>query len=188
MKLPNHDIRIETERLLLRPFSDSDLDRAVPYYQDAEFLRLMEHDPPDEPVTAEHVRLAGEAMASQGYYFAIEIKDPRRTVGEACVQRMNLERGLVAGETVVRCPIGIWDRTLWGQGLAKEAVRRLMQFAFEELEVDRFCAMDVMAYNARSRSLWNSCGLRVARTLDSGALDFEIRREDYMTFAGISPA
>lgn len=179
MKLPNHDIRIETERLLLRPFADGDFDLAVPYYRDAEFLRLMEHDPPEEPVTADDLRVAGEAMASQGCYFAIELKNQRRTVGEACVQRMNLERGLVAGEAVVRCPIGIWDKTLWGQGLAKEAVRRLMRFAFEQLEVDRFCAMDVMAYNARSRALWISCGLQVARTLDSGALDFEIRREDY---------
>lgn len=180
MALPNHSVCLETERLVLRPFADADFEQAVPYYRDPEFLRLMEHEVPDEPVTAAELRVAGEAMASQGYYFGIDHKASRRTMGEACLQWMNLERGRVAGEKIVRCPIGIWDKELWGQGLGKEAVRRLMRFAFDELEVDRFCAMDVESINTRSRALWDACGLRVARVLNSGAvLDFEVSRADY---------
>ena len=180
MALPNHSVRLETERLILRPFADADFQQAVPYYRDPEFVRLMEHDPPDEPVTAADLRIAGEAMASQGYYFAVDHTACGRTVGEACLQWMNLERGRVAGEKIVRCPIGIWDKQLWGQGLGKEAVLRLMRFAFDELDVDRFCAMDVERNNTRSRALWDRCGLRLARTLDSGAvLDLEISRADY---------
>ena len=31
MNLPNHDIRLETERLVLRPFGEADLEEAVTY-------------------------------------------------------------------------------------------------------------------------------------------------------------
>ena len=63
---------------------------------------------------------------------------------------MNLERGRVKGERIVRVPIGIWDKGYWGRGLGKEAVRRLMQYAFDDPGVDRFCAMDVKEENTRS--------------------------------------
>ncbi|MDE0658525.1 MAG: GNAT family N-acetyltransferase [Gammaproteobacteria bacterium] len=184
MALPNHSVHLATERLVLRPFADADFERAVPYYREPEFLRLMEHEAPDEPMTAADLRIAGEAMASQGYYFAIDHRASRRTIGEACLQWMNLERGRIAGEKIVRCPIGIWDKALWRQGLGKEAIRRMMRFAFDELAVDRFCAMDVERNNKRSRALWGACGLQVVRTVDSGAvLDFEISRAGYSALA-----
>ena len=46
MRLPNHSVRLETERLVLRPCADPDFERAVPYYRDEEFLRLMKGEPP----------------------------------------------------------------------------------------------------------------------------------------------
>ena len=186
MRLPNHRVHLETERLVLRPFADLDFELAVPYYRDEEFLRLMEGEPPAEPVTAAYLRIAGESMAGQGYYFAIDHKVDRRTIGEVCLQWMNLERGRVKGERIVRVPIGIWDKGYWGKGLGKEAVRRLMQYAFDDLGVDRFCAMDVKEENVQSRALWTGCGLRVARTLDSGTtLDYEIGRREYVDAVGL---
>lgn len=116
MRLPTYSVRLETERLVLRPCADPDFERAVPYYRDEEFLRLMEGEPPAEPVTAAYLRVAGESMAAQGYYFVIDHKADRRMIGEACLQWMNLERGRVKGERIVRVPIGIWDKGYWGKG------------------------------------------------------------------------
>ena len=140
----------------------------------------MEEAPPDEPATAGHLRRAGKAMAEQGFLFAIVEKASGRTIGEVCLQWMNLDRGKVAGEKVMRLPIGIWDKSLWGRGYGKEAARRLMAYAFEELGIDRLCPMDVSADNARSVALWRSLGLTVAREVDGGrVLDFEISRTEY---------
>ena len=119
-------------------------------------------------------------MAEQGFMFAIVEKASGRTIGEVCLQWMNLERAKVAGEKVMRLPVGIWDKSLWGKGYGKEVVRCLMAYAFEELGVDRFCPVDVSADNARSMALWQSCGLTVSREVDGGkVLDFEITRGDY---------
>ncbi len=177
---PGHNLHFETARLKLRPFQAADFDLAVPFYRDPDFLAAMEGDPPDEPVTSDYLRGAGKAMAEQGFLFAMVDKASGRTIGEACLQWMNLERGKIQGEKVMRLPIGIWDKSLWGRGYGKEAARRLMAYAFEELGTDRFCPMDVRTDNVRSMALWRSLGLTVAREVDGGkVLDFEITREDY---------
>jgi RimJ/RimL family protein N-acetyltransferase len=48
-----HDVHIETERLVLRPFEDADFDTALPFYRDPQFVSLMEGEPPPE-VTREY--------------------------------------------------------------------------------------------------------------------------------------
>ena len=175
-----HNIHLETERLILRPFKEADFDVAVPFYNDPDFLQAMEESPPDEPITKDYLKSAGKAMAKDGFLFAIVEKASRRTIGEVCLQWMNLDRAKIEGEKVMRLPIGIWDKTLWGKGYGKEVVRCLMARAFEKLGIDRFCPVDVRADNARSKALWQSLGFAVSRELDDGkTLDFEITRVEY---------
>ena len=175
-----HDVHLETARLRLRPFEEPDFDTAVPFYHDPDFLNAMEGEPPEAPMTADALKRAGRVMAEQGLLFAIVEEASGRTIGEVCLQWMNLDRAKVEGEKVMRLPIGIWDRSLWGRGYGKEVVHRLMAYAFDELGVDRLCPVDVAADNARSRALWQSCGLRVSREVDGGKrLDFEITRAEY---------
>ena len=175
-----HNLHLETARLRLRPFEDADFDLAVPYYRDPDFLNAMEGEPPDEPVTAGYLRRAGKAMAEQGFLLAIVEKASGRTIGEVCLQWMNQDRGKVPGEKVMRLPLGIWDKSLWGRGYGKEAAQRLMAYAFEDLGVDRLCAMDVSSDNARSVALWRSLGLTIAREVDVGrVLDFQISRAEF---------
>ena len=55
-----------------------------------------------------------------------------------------------------------------------------MAHAFKKLGIDRFCPVDVNVDNPRSKGLWESLGLTVAREVDDGkALDFEITRAAY---------
>lgn len=175
-----HNIHLETERLILRPFKEADFDVAVPFYNDPDFLQAMEEEPPDEPITRDYLKSAGKAMAKDGFLFAIVEKTSGRAIGEVCLQWMNLERGKIEGEKIMRLPIGIWDKTLWGKGYGKEVVRCLVAHAFEKLGIDRFCPVDVRADNARSKALWQSLGFVVSRELDDGkTLDFEITRAEY---------
>ena len=175
-----HSIHLETKRLRLRPFKDADFDSAVPFYNDPDFLQAMEGEPPDEPITRDYLKAAGTAMAKDGFLFAIVEKASGRTIGEVCLQWMNLERGEIEGEKVMRLPIGIWDKTLWGKGYGKEVVRCLVAHAFEKLGIDRFCPMDVDVDNARSKALWQALGFTVSREVDDGkTVDFEMTRAEY---------
>ncbi|MCY3739582.1 MAG: GNAT family N-acetyltransferase [Candidatus Poribacteria bacterium] len=180
-----HNIHLETEHLKLRPFRDADFDTAVPFYRDPEFLNAVEESPPEGPITKEYLKKAGKFMRDSGFLFAIVEKSSGRAIGEVCLQWMNLERAKIEGEKVMRLPIGIWDKTLWGKGYGKEVVRRLMAHAFEKLEIDRFCPVDVPVDNVRSQALWRSLGLTVSREADGGKmLDFEITRAEYQRIHG----
>ena len=175
-----HNIHLETERLKLRPFMDADFDIAVPFYQDPEFLNAIEDEPPDEPVTKEYLKSAGKYMRKDGYLFTIVEKASGRAIGEVCLQWMNLERAKIEGEKIMRLPIAIWDKSLWGKGYGKEVVQCLMAHAFEKLGIDRFCPVDVPVDNVRSQALWESLGLTVSREADDEKmLDYEITRADY---------
>ena len=178
--LSRHDVVLETDRLKLRPFADADLDVAVPFYQDPDFLNAMEGEPPAEPVTRDYLWDVAKIMARQGFLFAIVEKASERAIGEVCLQWINLARAKVEGEKVMRLPIGIWDKNLWGKGYGQEVVVCLMRYAFEELGIDRFCPVDVSAENERSKRLWESCGLRIVREIDGGkTLDYEICRSEF---------
>jgi len=179
--LSGHNLTFETDRVILRPFAHGDFEIALPFYHDPEFLNAMEGEPPEEPVTIEYLEDVGRIMARQGFLFAMVEKESGRVIGEVCLQWMNLERAEVReGEKVMRLPIGIWDKALWGKGYGKEIVSCLMHYAFENLQIDRFCAMDVKVENVRSQKLWNTLGLRQIRALDNGRIfDFEISKEMY---------
>ena len=175
-----HQIHLQTARLRLRPFREADFEIAAAYYQDPEFLNAMEGEPPDEPPTANSLKRVGRIMAEQGFLFAIVERASGRTIGEVCLQWMNLDRAKVVGEKVMRMPIGIWDKSLWGRGYGKEVVCCLMEYAFQMLEIDRLRPVDVSADNARSVALWQACGLTIAGESSDGKLDFEITRSEYV--------
>ena len=186
MKYPifaGHDVHLETERLLLRPFEGCDFETALPYYQDQEFRSAMEGNR-DALVTGDYLERAGEYMARRGYLFAIVEKASHRAIGEVCLEWMNLSRAKAqADERIMRTPIGIWNKTLWGKGYGREIVKCLMAYAFETMRIDRLCAMDVGRDNARSQSLFRSCGFHVAREINDGqTLDLEITRKQYSEF------
>ncbi len=175
---PGHDRVLETRRLILRPFRESDLEVERAYYADPELREAFEGDA-NAALAPEGLRAAALYLASWGCLFALELKAECRTVGEACLERMNLERaGALPGERVFRLPIAIWDRRLWGQGLGGEALDRLLEEAFGIEAADRLCAMDVKRDNARSRGLFESRGFRIVRHLGD-VLDLELSREAY---------
>ena len=128
-----HDLNLETERLLLRPFEDTDFDIALPFYQDREFRDLMEGDP-DTQITRSYLQRAGDSMSRAGYYFAIVDRSTGMPIGELCLQWMNLPRANVrTGEKVMRTPIGIWDKSLWRKGYGREALNCIVDYAFNTI-------------------------------------------------------
>jgi RimJ/RimL family protein N-acetyltransferase len=175
-----HDIRLETPRLELRPFESSDFVTALPYYQDPQLRQFLEGNR-DSLITLDYLERAGEYMAHRGYLFAIVERETQRAIGEACLEWMNLSRAQVrTGERVMRLPIGIWDRERWGQGLGREVVECLARYAFDQLGIDRLCAMDVDASNVRSRRLWESLGMRPVDSKPDETQDFEITSAEWM--------
>jgi len=186
-EFPGHSIVLETRRLVLRPFRKDDFDVALPFYADEEFRQAI--DPNPATVSLDYLQQVGLYLAGQGFLFAIESRDDGRTIGEACLEHMNLERAAVRpGERVFRVPFGIWDKALWGRGLGGEVLDRLLRFAFADHEAERVCAMSVARANYRSLALFQSRGFRAVRDVPAErAVDLELSRNAYETDTRSAP-
>ena len=172
-EFPGHSVELETTRTVLRPFRESDFLAALPFYADPELRHALDHNAGTADL--QYLRAAGLYMAERGFLFALQLKTEARPIGEACFERMNLERAAVKpGERVFRIPIGIWDKSLWGRGLGGEVLDRLLNFGRADERADRICAMDVRRSNHRARALFESRGFRVVREVSPDIIDLEL--------------
>ena len=147
--------RIESERLVLRRFKDSDLDLFVAYRNDPEVARYQSWDSFDEREARAFIREVGSAqpgVPGEWFQFAIESKETGGLVGDCALQ--------VDGQEPCRAEIGFTlAREHQGKGFASEAVSRLLDYAFEKLSLHRVVAI-ADCRNGPSWALLERIGMR----------------------------
>lgn len=146
---------LSSERLILRPWREDDLDALAALCADPE---VMAHFP--APLDrAGSAALLGKLMTHQaehGFTFwCLE-----RQVDAAVIGFTGLARVSFAAPFVPAVEIG-WRlaRPYWGQGYALEAAQRALCFAFDELELAEVVAFTVPA-NHRSWGVMQRLGMR----------------------------
>lgn len=169
---------LRTPRLVLRPFQPSDA-RAVQQLAGAaavaEMTLNIPHPYPDgaaESWIATH-RPAWDDGTDAAFAIAAPDGELRGAIG------LRLNRDHRRGE------LGYWvGQPFWGQGLATEAVRRVLQFAFEELALNRVQASHLPRNPASGRVMqkvgMTREGLHRERYLKDG------RFEDVIEYALLS--
>lgn len=152
---------LESERLVLRPVTASDLDDLVALDADPEVMRYLNGG---RPTTRESVRrrvlprLLHEypCLGTRGFWAA----EPRG--GGPFLGWFEL-RPLDDGSPA-EAELGYrLNRASWNRGYATEGARALLRKAFTELGVERVTA-NTMAVNARSRRVLEKAGLRFVRS------------------------
>ena len=146
---------IESERLILRRFKDSDLDPFVAYRNDPEVARYQSWDSFDEQEARAFIREMGSAqpgVPGEWFQFAVEAKEIGGLVGDCALQ--------VDGQEPYRAELGFTlAREHQRKGFASEAVTRLLDYAFEFLELHRIFAI-ADCRNKPSWTLLERVGLR----------------------------
>ena len=79
--------------------------------------------------------------------------------------------------------IGIFDPTLWSQGLGTEVTRLMLRHGFEDLGLERI-TLKVLAYNARGIRCYEKCGFRRTGT-DGDDIHMAITRREYELRRGL---
>jgi ribosomal-protein-alanine N-acetyltransferase len=144
---------LTTERLILREVVATD----------AEDLLVFRGDPEVQQYNLVPIRSAAEARRlvktmqawySTGYaiQWGITLRDEHRVLGLCGLHEWN--------RTHRRASVG-YDlaRSHWGQGIATEAMRAVLRFGFEELDLNRVEALTI-AENARSIRLLERLGFQ----------------------------
>lgn len=146
---------LSSERLILRPWRDDDLDALAALCADPE---VMAHFP-SVLDRAGSATLLGKLMAHQaehGFgFWCLERRADGAVIGFAGLARVGF-----AAPFAPAVEIG-WRlaRSYWGQGYALEAAQRSLQFAFEDLQLNEVVSFTVPA-NRNSWGLMQRLGMR----------------------------
>lgn len=146
---------LETERLFLRQFRDSDLEFFLEYRNDPEVAKYQGWDVPYAREKAikfvEHMKSA-VPMQSQWLQVAVELKSTQQMIGDvAFFIKRDDERQAIIGYSLAR--------PFWGKGYAYDAVSCLLAFLFHDLDLHRVIA-ECDVENIHSWRLLEKIGFR----------------------------
>jgi RimJ/RimL family protein N-acetyltransferase len=146
---------IETPRLILRRFTEADLPAFVAYRNDPEVARYQSWEAVDEAQARafiEEQKASQPGAAGQWLQIALEAKATAALVGDCALK--------VEEEDSRQAEIGFTlAREYQGRGFASEAVARLLDFVFLDMELHRVTAV-TDCENAASVALLEGLGLR----------------------------
>jgi len=140
---------IKTERLVLRRFKITDAADILEYASDAQ---TMEHLIWEGLSTIEeaHAAIYNHYWARPGIW-AIEHAENGKMIGGIDIRLMHDDDKVKFGYVL--------NRAYWGKGHMTEALRAVMAFCFEKLEVNRFEA-NHFDINLASGRVMEKCGMR----------------------------
>jgi RimJ/RimL family protein N-acetyltransferase len=147
---------LETDRLLLRQFRDSDLEEFLRYRSDPEVARYQGWNVPYESnmgrAFVDEMKNAVPGTPGKWFQAAIEAKSLRTMIGDCAFQ--------IKSDDNLQAYIGLTlARIYWGNGYGEETSRRLMMYLFGELKLHRVVA-ECDVENTASIALLEKLGFR----------------------------
>lgn len=186
------NLELPTERLLLRPLAESDLDVAVAVLTDPEVMRYVVEPFARERVVAEMpvaVRRGGGGCIG---IWCVTRRETGEKLGTAVLLPLPIEEedtnwDLVGGPDIPDGEIEVGyllKKSAWGRGYATETAQRLLRFAFEDTPLEEVVAVTDPDNRASQRVLRKSGmvdeGLR--RAYAGEASGFRARRGDWLAW------
>ena len=160
------NLELHSKRLVLRPYDLSDVPFDVEMATDPEVMRYFGGAVTEQQALAESAnftrRCAGGCI---GVWTVLERRGGER-LGEVFLTPLPIDAEdtqweLIAGDDMPEGDIEIGfmlKRSAWGRGLATEACRRLLRFAFEATPLGEIVAV-IEAGNTASERVLLKCGL-----------------------------
>ena len=145
---------IETDRLILRPFTESDASDLLEYLQNPTVncfadMRL--------PSLAAAKRAVKKRMREKEYYFAVALKDTGKVIGEIFGEPEGTAPGMEPADTFSPC--WMLNAAYQGRGYAYEAAKAYFDYLFNEKGVRRIYAYTEDT-NVPSQRLCEKLGMR----------------------------
>ena len=159
-------VKIETERLILRPFTEDDAGAMFKNWaNDPEVTKFLTWQPHGDIGVTQAVlqNWTASYIDPEYYQWAIELREIGEPIGSISVVAMVSERNIVS---IGYC-IG---RRWWHQGITSEAFSAVIRFMFEEVGVNRLEARHNVN-NPNSGKVMKKCGLSCEGTLRQAASD-----------------
>lgn len=153
---------IDTERLILRPFEQADLDD---FYEYASVEGVGEMAGWKHHESKEESQKILNAFIEQDKVFAIVEKASGKVIGSLGIEEYGLEEALTEFARYYGREIGyVLGKNYWGKGYMPEAVNAVIDYLFGEVGLD-FLTCGYYNFNARSKRVQEKCGFMPYRAL-----------------------
>ena len=147
-------MKMETERLILRHWEESDAEALYEYAKDPDVGPIAGW-PPHQSVEESRNIIRTVFNGSEDY--AVCLKEDNKAIG-AISLKLNGHTDMTDRDD--ECELGYWlGKPFWGQGLMPEAAKEILRHAFEDLNM---CTVWCGYYegNEKSRRVQEKCGFR----------------------------
>lgn len=186
MMISVKNIRIETKRLIIRPYKEDDLMECFQLMQNKE---LFGHLDMDVMTLDEYKGLFSWLIDCYNvgfdedfkYSFSITLKESGTHIGWCGI-------GGVCFNHSVKEIYYLIGRDYWGQGYAYEASKALLDYGFNKMNLEEIVAL-VKAENIASRKVIEKIGLKYKYTLtglseefnwNNGELFYSLKKDEYL--------
>lgn len=153
-------MNLQTERLILRPWQESDAEALYKYAQNHS-IGPAAGWPPNTSI--ENSREIIKTVLSAPNTYAIVTKETEEAIGSIGIMTLRSEV-YSANMANDECEIGFWiGEPFWGQGLIPEAVNELLRHIFEDLgQTAVWCGY--FEGNTKSQRVQEKCGFTYSHT------------------------
>lgn len=156
------NIKIETERLILRPFEPTDLDDLFEY---ASVPGVGENAGWPHHENIETTKKILSMFIEEKKTFAIVYKENNKVIGSLGIEKYSNEDKLTEFTNYIGREIGyVLSKDYWGKGLGTEAVRAVIDYLFNKENYD-FLVCSYYDFNARSKRVQEKCGFKPYRKI-----------------------
>ena len=177
---------LETERLILRNWRESDLDD---FYEYASVEGVGEMAGWPHHTDKEVSKTILNKFIKDDDVYALVLKENNKVIGSLGIHNRTMDENY---KTNIQREIGyVLSKTYWGNGFVAEAVKEAIKYAFEDMKVDvLWCGH--FSFNNQSCSVIKKCGFKFygegeyeAKLLDKTFLEkqYIITNEDYKTLS-----
>ncbi len=154
-KVDISNVVLETERLILRAWRQSDLED---FFEYASVDGVGENAGWRHHTDIEHTQSILSSFISNKRTFAIVYKENGKVIGSIGLESYDRRDIGEEFEELVGREIGyVLSKEYWGRGLMTEAVKRVIQYVFEDENYD-FLLCGHFSYNDRSRRVIEKSG------------------------------
>ena len=153
---------LETQRLILREFKENDL---TDFYEYASVDGVGEMAGWSHHENIETTKEILNSFIKDNKVFAIVYKENNKVIGSLGVEKYGMEDKLDEFKDLYGREIGyVLSKDYWGKGLMKEAVKCVINYLFNECNLD-FIICGYYLFNNQSKKVQEKCGFKPYRSL-----------------------
>jgi putative acetyltransferase len=159
---------IETERLILRGWKLEDLDDFHEYAKNPNVGPMAGW----EPHSSKEVSLnALKSFIEEDDRWAIVLKENRKVIGTLRIYS-DENRGKFSERNSAKLITYVLSPDYWGKGYMTETVKRVVKYAFDEMNIELLTAFH-FPHNIRSKRVIEKCGFQYEVTIEQGYKNYD---------------